>query len=96
MIERERLSDMYAALLERLADYYAGTGQFQESIETRYRLLEKDPCHEDSYLALMRSYARLGLRSRALHQYRLCQRMLRQVYGILPSPEAHTPCTKGS
>jgi DNA-binding SARP family transcriptional activator len=36
---------------------------------------------------LMRSYAQLGLRGRALRQYRLCERILGQEYGTAPSPE---------
>jgi len=36
---------------------------------------------------LMQCYARLGLRARALHQYRMCERILEQEYGTLPSPK---------
>jgi len=35
----------------------------------------------------MQCYARLGLRARALHQYRMCEQILRQEYGTSPSPE---------
>jgi DNA-binding SARP family transcriptional activator len=86
MVERERLANAYLDMLGRLAVYYAETGQLQESIEACYRVLEKDRCHEDSYRLLMRCYVRLGLRARALHQYRLCERVLGQEYGTVPSP----------
>jgi LuxR family maltose regulon positive regulatory protein len=87
MVERERLSNAYIDMLGRLAHYYHQTGHHQESIRACYRILEKDRCHEESYRVLMRSYMRLGLRGRALRQYRLCERILRQEYGSAPSAE---------
>jgi DNA-binding SARP family transcriptional activator len=35
----------------------------------------------------MRCYARLGLRGRALEQYRICEKILGQEYGTTPSSE---------
>ncbi len=87
MVERERLSNAYMDMLSRLALYYMETGQHQESIRACYRVLEKDRCHEDSYRVLMRCYVHLGLRGRALRQYRLCEKILRQEYGTAPSPD---------
>src|SRR5215208_2818526 len=87
MVERERLSNAYMDILGRLAVHYMEVEQHQESIRTCYRVLEKDRCHEDSYRLLMRCYARLGMRGRALRQYRLCERILGQEYGTAPSPE---------
>jgi DNA-binding SARP family transcriptional activator len=87
MVERERLSNAYMDMLGRLAVHYMEVGQPQESIRCCYRVLEKDRCHEDSYRLLMRCYARLGLRARALQQYRICERILGQEYGMAPSPE---------
>ncbi|HSL00258.1 MAG TPA: BTAD domain-containing putative transcriptional regulator [Rubrobacteraceae bacterium] len=90
MVERERLANAYLNMLGWLALYYAEAGYHQQSIEACYRILEKDRCHEDSYRLLMRSYVRLGLRARALHQYRLCERILGQEYGTTPSPETQS------
>ena len=89
MVERERLSNAHLDMLGRLADHYIEGGRLQESIRACYRVLEMDRCHEDSYRLLMRCYARLGLRGRALRQYRLCERTLGQEYGMSPSPETH-------
>ena len=89
MVERERLSNAYMDMLGRLALYYMEVGQHQESIQACYRVLEKDRCHEDSFRLLMRCYVKLGLRGRALRQYRLCEKILRQEYGTAPSPETH-------
>ena len=87
MVERERLCNAYIDMLGRLAHYYYQTGKHQESIRACYRVLEKDRCHEHSYRMLMRSYSCLGLRGRALRQYRICERILRQEYGRAPSLE---------
>jgi DNA-binding SARP family transcriptional activator len=90
MVERERLANAYIELLDRLAIYYMGVGQHQESIRACYKVLEKDRCHEDSYRLLMQCYSRLGLRARALHQYRMCEQILSQEYGTCPSPETRS------
>jgi DNA-binding SARP family transcriptional activator len=87
MVERERLIDAYIDMLSQLATHYYETGLCQESIRARYGILEKNRSHEESYRLLMRCYARLGLRDRALRQYRLCKRVLRQEYDTAPSPE---------
>ena len=90
MVERERLINAYVDMLGRLAAHYMERGQPQEAIRASYRLLEKDRCHEDSYRVLMRCYASLGLRDRALRQYRLCEETLLRQYGTAPSPETRS------
>ncbi len=87
MVERERLSNAYVDMLSRLAVHYYETEQYQESIRVCYRILEKDRCHEESYRLLMRCYGSLGLRGRAMRHYRLCEEILLQEYGTVPSPE---------
>ena len=86
MVERERLSNAHTEMLGRLATHYMEIGRHQDAIGACYRVLEKDRCHEDSYRLLMECYARLGLRGRALRQYRLCEKVLGQEYGATPSP----------
>jgi DNA-binding SARP family transcriptional activator len=90
MVERERLTNAYVDMLGRLARYYLECGQHQRSIRACYRLLEKDRCHEDSYRLLMRCYMSLGLRGRALRHYRLCEEVLEQEYGTVPSSETRS------
>ena len=94
MVERERLSNAHLDTLGRLADHYMEGGRLQESIRACYRVLEKDRCHENSYRLLMLCHARLGLRGRALRQYRLCERTLVQGYGMFPSPETSALCER--
>jgi DNA-binding SARP family transcriptional activator len=64
--------------------------QPQEAIRACYRILEKDRCHEESYRLLMRCYAQLSLWERALRQYRLCEGILSQEYGVNPSPQTQS------
>ena len=87
MVERERLSNAHVEMLDRLAVYYMDSGQLRDSVRACYEVLEKDRCHEDSHRLLMSCYVRLGQRGRALRQYRLCERILSQEYGTVPSPE---------
>jgi DNA-binding SARP family transcriptional activator len=87
MVERERLSNAYTDMLDRLAANYMEAGRLRESIRACYRALEKNRCHEDSHRLLMTSYARMGQRDRAIRQYRLCERVIGQEYGASPSPE---------
>ena len=87
MIERERLTGAYVSLLDRLSDFYTDDGQLQKSLSICYRILEKDPYHEEVYRRLMRCYSRLGLRSRAAQQYELCRRMLGRLTGMAPTED---------
>jgi DNA-binding SARP family transcriptional activator len=90
MVERERLSNAYVEMLDRLAVYYMESGQLRDSVRACYKVLEKDRCHEDSHRLLMSCYVRLGQRGRALRQYRLCERILSQEYGTAPSTETRS------
>jgi len=87
MVERERLIYIYTDLLKRLSLHYANIGQLRKSISTCYRILEKDYCDEDTHRLLIECFVRLGLRTRALRQYRLCTTRLRQEYETEPSPK---------
>jgi LuxR family transcriptional regulator, maltose regulon positive regulatory protein len=87
MVERERLSNAYLDMLERLAVYYKETEQLRESIQICYRILQKDRGHENCHLLLTEAYALLGSYGRALRQYRLFKGVLNSTYGTEPSVE---------
>jgi DNA-binding SARP family transcriptional activator len=87
MVERERLSYACLDILDRLAVHYLESGRPRDSVRCCYMALERDRCHEPSHRILMRCYARLGQRDRALKQYRLCERILSQEYNTVPSSE---------
>jgi DNA-binding SARP family transcriptional activator len=87
MIERERLSNAYMDMLERLAVSYKETEQLQKCIRISYRILAKDPGHENAHLLLAEAYALLGSYGRALQQFRLFKGILKSTYGTEPSVE---------
>ena len=87
IVERERLSNAYLDMLERLAVYYKETEQLRESIRICYRILEKDRGHENSHLLLAECYALLGSYDRAFQQYRLFEGVLKSTHGTEPSVE---------
>src|ERR687894_18576 len=92
MVERERLSNAFVDMLDRLAANYIESGRLGEGIGACYRALEKDRCHENSHRLLMTCYARMGQRERAIRQYRLCESILGQEYSTSPSPETRHLC----
>jgi DNA-binding SARP family transcriptional activator len=93
MIERERLAGLLFEMLDRLASCYMWTGRYKETIATCYKILDQDRCHEVSYRRLIECYVRQGMRGEALRQYRLCRTILRQEYGIDPSPDTEALLT---
>jgi DNA-binding SARP family transcriptional activator len=87
MIERERLINAFVDALDRLADHHAENGRLRDAIRMYHRILGKDSCHEHAHRRLMEYYVRLGRRSRALYQYRLCCKILEHTCEMEPSPE---------
>lgn len=85
VIERERLASTFLTLLGKLGAYHFEHGRYEEAIDYAHRLLKHDPCREDAHRTLMRSFARLGQRSRALRQYELCRTFLERELGIEPA-----------
>jgi DNA-binding SARP family transcriptional activator len=86
VVERERLRALYLRLLTRLAEYHYGEGDYTTSEEYALRLLANDPCREDAHRLIMRCCVRRGERAQALHQYRLCQSILRHQFDATPEP----------
>jgi DNA-binding SARP family transcriptional activator len=88
VIERERLRVRFQDLLKRLATSAYDREDFPNAIIFAQRFLATDPLHEGIHRMIMRCYARLGERSRALHQYQVCVALLRHELQI--APEAMT------
>lgn len=86
-IERERLVDSYTEMLGRLAAHRIEKGEHRGAVEFCYRILEKDLCNEEAHRLLMECFSRLGRRSKAIRQYRLCERTLGREWNMEPSPE---------
>jgi len=86
VIERERLRARYHAVLCEMADYYQREHNHSVALDLAQRLLRSDPCRENAHRVAIRCYMRLGQRAQALHQYRVCEHMLRVEYDAAPEP----------
>ena len=73
-----------ASALERLAQCYSATGDFEPAIASARRWLSLDRLNESAYRLLMQLYAWSGQRNAALHQYRECVQALERELGVAP------------
>ena len=87
VVERERLRALNLNLLARVADHQYFVGDCASALQTALRLLGHDPCREDAHRVVIRSYVRLGQRTQALRQFRLCEQVLREEFAALPEAE---------
>ena len=85
--ERQRLRDVAQALLARMSDCADTVTASEAVVRFAYRLLANDPLHEGCYRALMRLYARAGLRAKAIQTWVECRRVLRRELGVEPSAQ---------
>jgi hypothetical protein len=85
MVERAHIEDLYISLLDKLSTVHEHRGRLPEAIAWASRLLEVEPAHERSHRRLMQLYYRTDDRTRALRQWRRCQRVLEDEFGIRPS-----------
>lgn len=84
---RRALAELHTQLLLQLARVQQMAGQLEDAIVRMRAALRHDAAREDIHRELMRLYALAGSRQRALHQYRVCCRTLRQTYDVDPEPE---------
>ncbi len=73
-----------ASALERLAQRYSETGEYEPAISYARRWLSLDRLNESAHRLLMQMYAWNGQRSAALHQYRECVQVLDRELGVAP------------
>ena len=86
VMAREHLRTSYLSVLTQLASYRFDQQDYQVSLELAWQLLKSDPCNEHAHRLVMRCYMRIGDRSAALHQYRLCKDILRSEFDTGPEP----------
>ena len=84
--ERERLSQMYLGVMEKLLCLQEKEGDFPGAIRTAQRLLREDPLQEASYRHLMRLYAANGNRAAAVRVYQNCVATLERELAVEPGP----------
>lgn len=86
--DRERLAEMHLAMLDKLMDHCAATGDFEEGLEFGARSLACDHARERTYRRLMRLHLAGGDRTGALRVYERCVEALRGELGV--GPEGRT------
>jgi DNA-binding SARP family transcriptional activator len=82
----EALRAQYLRLLAELSDYAFTRQDYTNCVMYAQRLLVSDPCREDAHRLIMRCYVRQGQRAQALHQYRVCENILRAEFDAPPEP----------
>lgn len=85
LYDRERLQNVYLAMLDKLVLYYEASHQVGQAITCCERLLQLEPAHEVTHQRLMNFYDLVGDRTSALRQYRRCCQALRNELGVSPS-----------
>lgn len=86
IVERERLRARYLSARAYLTDLLFACGNYAEALVGSLDLLAEDPCREDAHRLVMRCYNRLGQRSQAMRQYRLCREFLADEFDAVPEP----------
>lgn len=86
-------TNLETELVQVLAAMAQAAGErHQEALEISRRLLELDPCHQESHLAAMRAYLGMERPEEAVRQYKRAQQSLKTELGIEPGialEEAH-------
>jgi DNA-binding SARP family transcriptional activator len=87
LLPRESLRLTYLDALDRSSRILLNMGRLDDCIAIAHRMLETDPCREDTHRLLMQCYARQGRPYLALRQYEMCSRVLRVTLSTDPAPE---------
>jgi DNA-binding SARP family transcriptional activator len=84
---RVRCAAVYAAVLERLTEEAMGRGEFGEALSIGLELVAFDRGHEGASRLVMRCFAALGRRGRALAEFEALRAHLRKHLGLEPTAE---------
>jgi DNA-binding SARP family transcriptional activator len=84
---RVRCAAVYAAVLERLADIAISQGDFAQALGFGLELVALDRGHEGASRLVMRCFAALGRRGRALAEFEALRAHLRKHLGLEPTAE---------
>ena len=85
LFERERLQNMYLAMLDKLMSYCEANEQYETGIVYGTRILSFDRAREHTHQHLMRLQYRAGNRTAALRQYERCTLALEEELGVKPA-----------
>lgn len=86
-IRRERVNDRMLGALSQLAAEAKRRGDRRAVFELHQKMLEVDPCREESYRELMLWHAAARQPLRVQHWYHACAEQLRTRLGLEPGPQ---------
>lgn len=90
LYERERLQNMYLALLDKLMDYCEAHDQYEAGLNYGSRILRHDQARERTHRRLMRLHYLAGDRTAALRQYDCCVQALNRELAVRPAARTVT------
>ena len=85
LFERERLQNIYLAMLDKLMGYCEANKQYESGIVYGIRILFFDRAREHTHRHLMRLQYLAGNRTAALRQYERCTLALEEELGVKPA-----------
>lgn len=85
LFERERLQNMYLALLDKLMDYCEAHQEYETGLVYGMQILRYDRARERTHRRMMRLYFFSGQRTEALRQYQRCVESLIEELDVRPS-----------
>lgn len=85
LFHRERLQNIYTAMLDKLMGYCEVRRKFEEGMAHGELLLRQDQARERTYRRLIRLHYLAGDRAGALRQFQRCETALQKEFGVLPS-----------
>ncbi len=85
LYERERLQNMYLAMLDKLMGYCEAHSDYENGLIYGARILHQDRARERTHRRLMRLQYMAGDRTAALRQYERCVAALAEELGVKPA-----------
>jgi DNA-binding SARP family transcriptional activator len=85
LFERERLQNMYLAMLDKLAGYCEAHNEYETGLVYGTHILRYDRARERTHRRLMRLHYLAGNRTAALRQYESCVAALDEELGVEPA-----------
>jgi DNA-binding SARP family transcriptional activator len=90
LFERERLQNIYFAVLDKLIAYCEATQAYEAGMAYGSEILRRDRARERTYRWLMRLCWLAGDRTRALRYFQRCEEVLREELGVTPSQQTRS------
>lgn len=87
VMKRAELVDIYHSILGKIMQFSFRSNQFEDCIEVGRKIIAKDEVREDAYRYIIRSYLKLGQKSRAMVWYKDCVAALLRELHVQPSAE---------